>query len=93
MIAATGCDYRWTDADREQTRQTLAEKIARGSSSDSASVDIPKDSDAEPKESKPNSSADPLIDQSSSSPESTRTPWVDRAALPSLQWEIIYLGN
>lgn len=93
VLAATGCDYRWTDADREQTRQTLAEKIARGSSGDSASVDVPKDLDAEPNESKPNQSAAPLNDQSLSSPGSTRTPWIDHASLPSLQWEIIYLGN
>lgn len=93
VLTATGCDYRWTDADREQTRQTLAEKIAQVSPGDSASLDSSKERVAEPSESKQKPSGDLLIDPSLAKSESPKIPWIDRASLPSLQWEIIYLGN
>ncbi len=93
VLTATGCDYRWTDADREQTRQTLAEKIAQVSPGDSASLDSSKERVAEPSESKQKPSGDLLIDPSLAKSESPKIPWIDHASLPSLQWEIIYLGN
>jgi hypothetical protein len=71
----------------------LVDKIALDPSRDSRLPAQANDQPAEPSASKDSLSADRNIDQPLGSRGLIRVPWIDSASLPSLQWEIIYLGN
>lgn len=89
-LSWSGCDYRWNHSDREQTRQTLVRSIGLPGldESDNSNENVSKSADGgDSSRSEPNTT-EPV------SPASKRPGgWVELAALPSHQWEIIYLGN
>jgi hypothetical protein len=92
-LIATGCDYRWSDADREQARQMLLKEIALPGPGNSPSPEIPTEDVVESSASKGTEPANIPADRTGDQGASKRIPWIDETSLPSLQWDIVYLGN